>query len=186
LSGRSAFSRSGAPQPSLEAESARLRSTICRRARRWPFEGGTFNSQVLRQRFGLALAALEALVGRDEWNAVDAVAGVDARGFILAAGLAARMKKGFVPIRKAGKLPPPVERMEYRLEYGSGALEMQRGEGRLLLVDDVLATGGTLGAAAQLSSAAGYEVSALVVLIDLNIAGSPLWRGEKVRSVIQY
>src|ERR1700683_2526980 len=99
---------------------------------------------LLRAHFNATLDVLEALFDEREWSQVDALAGIESRGFILAAGLAARRGKGFVPIRKQGKLPPPVVDMEYTLEYGTGILEMQRGAGRLLLVDDVLATGGTM------------------------------------------
>lgn len=163
-------------------------SALVRNVPDFPQPGILFRdiSQILRQRFDVALDAMEALVSGEEWAPVDAIAGVDARGFILAAGLAARVGRGFVPVRKAGKLPPPVERIEHRLEYGSSALEMQRGAGRLLIVDDVLATGGTLQAAAELSQAAGYSVVGMLVLVDLNIAPAPLWRGHHVRSVIRY
>ena len=108
---------------------------------------------LLRDRFAATVAAMDALFTEADWAGADAVAGVESRGFILAAALAERRGKGFVPIRKKGKLPPPVVDIEYELEYGSGVLEMQRGSGRLLLVDDVLATGGTLRA----SSAAGMR-----------------------------
>ena len=100
---------------------------------------------LLRSQFAATLDAVEALFNEQEWNATDALAGIESRGFILAAGLAARRGKGFVPIRKSGKLPPPVEAVDYALEYGSGVLELQRGSGRVLLIDDVVATGGTMG-----------------------------------------
>ena len=100
----------------------------------------------------------------------DAVAGIESRGFILASALAERRGKGFVPIRKKGKLPPPVVDIAYDLEYGTGVLEMQAGQGSLLLVDDVLATGGTLAASVALSRQAGYAVCGIGVLIDIGIA----------------
>jgi len=117
---------------------------------------------------------------------VTKVAGIESRGFILASALAERRAKGFVPIRKKGKLPPPVVDIAYDLEYGTGVLEMQAGEGRLLLVDDVLATGGTLGASVALSRQAGYVVHGIGVLIDIGIA--PGFRCEEhvPRTVLQY
>jgi adenine phosphoribosyltransferase len=77
--------------------------------------------------------------------------------------------------------------MEYTLEYGTGILEMQRGSGRLLLVDDVLATGGTMRASAELCGLAGYEVGALLALIDLKLTGTPFnWREHALRYVVDY
>ena len=86
------------------------------------------------------------------------MAGIESRGFILGAALALHRRKGFVLVRKQGKLPPPVVDVAYDLEYGSGVLEMQRGHGRLVLIDDVLATGGTMTGAAELCLRAGYSV----------------------------
>lgn len=143
-------------------------------------------SPLLRRHFAATLEALDALVEAREWAAVDALAGIESRGFILAAALAARRTKGFVPIRKQGKLPPPVVGARYDLEYGTGVLEMQRGSGRLLLVDDVLATGGTMRAAAELSRSAGYEVCGLIVLIDLRLVPDFGWEQQRLRSVIRY
>lgn len=102
----------------------------------------------------------------------DLVAGVDARGFIIAAGVATTLGTGVMAVRKAGKLPPPVISREYSLEYGTAALEIPadgvelKGR-RVLLLDDVLATGGTLAAAADLFHAAGAEIIAAAVVLEL-------------------
>jgi len=141
---------------------------------------------LLRSHFTQAVDALDGLFDAAEWAATDTVAGVESRGFILAAALAERHRKGFVPIRKKGKLPPPVVDRSYELEYGSGVLEMQRGQGRLMLIDDVLATGGTLSASAMLAVDAGFRVELVGVLIDLGIAAGCRWQGRPVRSVIHY
>lgn len=140
---------------------------------------------LLRYQLPAAIDALGALIGPAQWAAIDAVAGIESRGFIFAAALATRHGKGFVPIRKQGKLPPPVINTPYQLEYGSGTLEMQPGSGRLLLVDDVLATGGTLAASADLAELAGYAVAELMVLIDLKLVDFR-WRERAALSVIQY
>ena len=101
--------------------------------------------------------------------------------------LAARRRLGFVPIRKAGKLPPPVHQLAYKLEYGQATLEMHQGRGRVVLVDDVYATGGTLMAGAQLCQQSGYEVQALLVLADLRLQSRPAdIPGLPVRSVFHY
>jgi adenine phosphoribosyltransferase len=103
--------------------------------------------------------------------AVDVVAGVEARGFLLAGAVACELGCGLVPVRKAGKLPPPTVHREYVLEYGTAAIEVpvQVLTGRrVLLVDDVLATGGTLRAAAQLIAEAGGSVAAFSVLLELS------------------
>lgn len=142
---------------------------------------------LLREQFQPTIDALELLLDAADWHQIDAIAGIESRGFILAAALAARRGKGFVPIRKQGKLPPPVVDIAYALEYGSGVLEMQRGAGRLLLVDDVVATGGTMRAAAELCGHSGYKVGALIALIDLRLAGAPfVWREQALRYVIDY
>jgi adenine phosphoribosyltransferase len=91
-----------------------------------------------------------------------------------------------VPIRKQGKLPPPVVDAAYALEYGTGVLEMQPGSGRLLLIDDVVATGGTMEAAGDVCLAAGYEVIGLAALIDLQLGEEFRWRGQPLRAVLRY
>lgn len=143
-------------------------------------------SPLLRHHFADTVRALDALLTDAEWNTVDALAGIESRGFILGAALALHRRKGFVLVRKQGKLPPPVVDVAYDLEYGSGVLEMQRGHGRLVLIDDVLATGGTMTGAAELCLRAGYSVEALAALIDLKLVKDYRWRNLRLRAAIRY
>lgn len=117
----------------------------------------------------------------------DYIAGIESRGFILASAIAVKFGKGFLPIRKQGKLPPPVEFHAYTLEYGEGTLEMKKGKGRVIVIDDVLATGGTLDAAIKLCAKAGFDVKDAAVLIDLKYLNSYKWNGKDfVHSLVQY
>ena len=141
---------------------------------------------LLRDHFEATVDALDGLLSAQEWREVDALAGIESRGFILGAALAHRRQKGFVLVRKQGKLPPPVVDVAYDLEYGSGILEMQEGRGRVVLVDDVLATGGTMSAAADLCGRAGYELKALLALIDLGIVQDYSWRDLRLRASLIY
>ena len=103
-------------------------------------------------------------------GSVDIVAGIEARGFLIAGALARQLGCGVLPVRKAGKLPPPTVRRAYALEYGEAEIEVPLGllEGkRVLLVDDVLATGGTLRAAAELLAQAGATVTGMAVILEL-------------------
>jgi adenine phosphoribosyltransferase len=143
-------------------------------------------SPLLRLHFDATIAALDGLLSEVEWAAIDVVAGIESRGFIIGAAMAARRHKGFVLVRKKGKLPPPVVDISYDLEYGSGVLEMQRGWGRAVLVDDVLATGGTMSASAELCTRAGYHVTALATLVDLKIVADYRWRDLSVRAAAVY
>ena len=118
--------------------------------------------------FQQALAALAGVVAD---LAFDRVLAIEARGFILGAPLAVRLGKGFIPARKPGKLPLAVARQEYQLEYGQAAIEVHRdavGPGdRILIVDDVLATGGTSAAAAALVEQLGGQVAGFAYLIEI-------------------
>lgn len=120
-------------------------------------------------------AVIEALAaaGRDESGRpiVDKVLGMEARGFILAAPVALALGAGFIPVRKAGKLPRETHAVSYSLEYGDATLELHQdavaaGE-RVLLVDDVLATGGTVAATVDLARRSGAEVVGVAVLMEL-------------------
>ncbi len=120
-------------------------------------------------------SVVDALAGAFITAKIDRVLGVEARGFIVAAPVAYRLGAGFVPVRKAGKLPWEIEREEYVLEYGTDLLEMHRdavhpGE-RVLIVDDVLATGGTAAATARLVDRIGGEVIGFGFLLELAFLG---------------
>jgi len=112
--------------------------------------------------------------------------GIDARGFIFASALAIRFGGGVVMCRKTGKLPPPVTRKRYQLEYGTEWIEMKEGKGTAVIVDDVLATGGTLQATNDLAEMVGYDVVDNLVLIDLQYVPRLEVFGLEVKSLIQY
>ncbi|MCC7535193.1 MAG: adenine phosphoribosyltransferase [Deltaproteobacteria bacterium] len=116
-------------------------------------------------------ATLDIVAEEFAGQRIDAIVGIESRGFIFGASLASRMAVGFVPARKPGKLPVAVERVEYALEYGTDALEMHRdslGAGRrVLVVDDVIATGGTAWAACELVRRLKAEPVAVACVIEL-------------------
>ena len=112
--------------------------------------------------------------------------GIDARGFIFASALAVYFGGGVVMCRKKGKLPPPVVSESYTLEYDTATLEMKEGSGTAVIVDDVLATGGTLRAVNHLAKKSGYDVKDNLVLIDLKYVPTVVDLNLKVRSLISY
>lgn len=135
--------------------------------------------------------AIDELVDRFAGAVVDRVFGMEARGFIVAAPVAYRVAAGFVPVRKAGKLPWAVVREEYRHEHGIDQLEIHRdairpGE-RILVVDDVLATGGTAAATCRLVEELGGTVVGVGVLIEIeHLAGRDRLIGRRVESLARY
>jgi adenine phosphoribosyltransferase len=130
--------------------------------------------------------AIEDLLTQFNLDEVDAFVGVESRGFIFASAMALSSKKGFIPLRKAGKLPPPVLKKSYELEYGSATIEMKSGQGRVVIVDDVLATGGTLRASIELCEQSGYEVVDVGVFINLKFLNSMTFKDRSIKSLIQY
>ena len=135
--------------------------------------------------------AVDALVDGFPGSRVDRVVGVEARGFIFASAVAYRIGAGLVPVRKAGKLPWAVVREEYDLEYGSDKLEIHRDaihpDERILIIDDVLATGGTAAATARLVETLGGVIAGLGFVIELDGLGGRAHLGERpVKALLHY
>jgi len=135
--------------------------------------------------------ALELMAAPFGGSKVRRVVSIESRGFLLGAPIALLLEAGLVPIRKPGKLPAARGRVEYALEYGTDALEMHRdavGLGdRVLIVDDVLATGGTAEAAAKLVRAHGAQVVGFTFLIELDfLKGRERLRNERVEALLHY
>ncbi|WP_227429571.1 adenine phosphoribosyltransferase [Psychrobacter sp. I-STPA6b] len=124
---------------------------------------------LLRNHVDQVIDALLAALPEGLLDEVDCLAAIEARGFVFASLLAGRLGKGIILLRKQGKLPPPVANKSYALEYGKDTLEMQDDlpRAKVLLVDDILATGGTLTTAYELCCSAGHDVAAALVLLDL-------------------
>lgn len=162
-----------------------LRSTI-RQIPDWPIQGVTFQDltglMAHGQAFGSAIAELDARLGE---TAIDEIVGIEARGFPYGAALAQVRGAGFITVRKPGKLPGAVHAQEYALEYGTATLELHQdalGPGRqVVIVDDVLATGGTAAACIDLVRRTGAEVLALLVVMEIaGLAGRELCSARDV------
>ncbi len=145
---------------------------------------------LLRDPSGLNVA-IDRLSTPYAGQGIDVVIGIESRGFILAAPVAERIGAGFIPIRKPGKLPAKTVKESYALEYGQDALEIhadaiEKGQ-RVLIVDDVLATGGTAAAAVELVKKLGGDLHGLAFLIELlSLSGKTKLDGQQVYSVLQY
>jgi len=136
-------------------------------------------------------AAVDALCDGFTGVGIEYVAAVEARGFIFGAAVAEKLGAGFVPIRKKGKLPFETESVSYDLEYGTDTLEVHRdaveNRGKVLMVDDLLATGGTMAAACKLIEKIGGHVAGIVFLVELaNLCGREKIADYKVKSIISY
>jgi adenine phosphoribosyltransferase len=157
-----------------DADLTRLITTLIRNVPDYPQPGVVFKdiTPLLAdgEAFGAVVDALAAT-----YAPVDKVAGIEARGFILAAPVACALGAGFVPIRKKGKLPATTLTQDYQLEYGTATIEVHTDafepSDRVLIIDDVLATGGTARATADLVRRAGAHVAGIAVLLELSFLG---------------
>ena len=135
--------------------------------------------------------SIDAMCEPYEKGSIDLIVGIESRGFILGAAMADRLGAGFVPVRKLGKLPGPTIRESYSLEYGTDSLEVhddaiQKGQ-RVLIVDDLLATGGTAKAVLNLVRRLGGDVQGLAFLVELDfLPGRQKLDGEKLHVVVHY
>jgi len=145
---------------------------------------------LLKDKAGYA-TLIDVLAERYIGKGVDLILGMEARGFIFGPALAYRLSAGFVPVRKPGKLPAATTRVEYDLEYGSNILEVhedaiEKGQ-RVLIVDDLLATGGTAEATAKLATKLGADIAGLAFVVELDfLKGRDKLRGYDVYSVLHY
>jgi adenine phosphoribosyltransferase len=139
----------------------------------------------------LFAASVDLLADGFEPGAVDVVVGIDARGFIFAAAAALKLQTGFVPVRKKGKLPYKTYEQEYALEYGTATIAIHadalKPGSRVLLIDDLLATGGTAAAATALIQKLGATILGISFLIELKfLNGRDRLKGQTVRSLVVY
>jgi adenine phosphoribosyltransferase len=134
---------------------------------------------------------IDALVERYRDQSIDLVAGIESRGFIIAGVIAHQLGKGFIPIRKPGKLPAETFRVDYELEYGKDAVEMHKDSvvkgARVLVVDDLLATGGTMKAACDLVEKAGGTVVECAFIVDLpDLGGREKLKKYQIFTLVEF
>lgn len=181
--------RCGAPAGASPDDVAAMLRRLVRDVPDYPQPGVIFKdiTPLLADPEGFAATIGALASGHDS---IDKVAGIEARGFILAGPVAYRLGVGFVPVRKSGKLPGPTHAETYDLEYGTATVEVHvdafaPGD-RVLMIDDVLATGGTAAATVQLIRRAGAEVVSLGVLIELGfLGGRARLPGLDIRSLLR-
>jgi adenine phosphoribosyltransferase len=168
----------------------RLINSLCATVPDYPKPGIVFKDLTPVFADGTAFKAVVDALVEPFKGQFDAVAGIEARGFLLAAAAAYATGTGVITVRKAGKLPREVFAEDYALEYGTATLELHttdlRAGSRVLILDDVLATGGTLGAAARLFDRCGVHVSGVGVVMELGeLRGRSALSGHRVRSLIR-
>src|ERR1700686_5276633 len=176
-------------QPRLDCEPLKR---LIREVPDFPKKGILFYdiTTLLKDKTGLA-TLIDALAEHYVKQDVDLVLGMEARGFIFAPALAYRLNAGFVPLRKPGKLPAATAKFDYALVYGTNTLEIHRdaiekGQ-RVLIVDDLLATGGPANATAKLASSLGAEIAGLGFVVELDfLKGRDLLKGYEVFSLLHY
>jgi adenine phosphoribosyltransferase len=158
----------------------------------WPRKGILFYdiTTLLKDKVGFR-QLIDALADEYAGKSIDRVLGIEARGFIFGPALAYRLGTGFVPVRKPNKLPAETSRVTYQLEYGNDTLEVHRDAvlpgDRVLIVDDLLATGGTAGACAQLARGLGATVAGAAFVVELEfLNGRSRLDGVEVFSLLKY
>jgi adenine phosphoribosyltransferase len=178
--------------PTVQAMNAEQLKRLIREVPDFPKKGILFYdiTTLLKDKFGFA-ALIDKLSEHYLNRSVDLVLGMEARGFIFGPALAYRLNAGFVPVRKPGKLPAETVRENYDLEYGTACLEIhkdaiQPGQ-RVLIVDDLLATGGTAEATAKLAASLGGEIAGLAFVVELDfLNGREKLKQYDVMSLLHY
>jgi len=158
----------------------------------WPKKGIMFRdvTTLIKDPEGLK-ETIDYLYERYKDKKIDKVVGIESRGFIFGAPLAYLLNVGFIPIRKPGKLPADVISEEYSLEYGTDKIEIHRDAidkgDRVLIVDDLIATGGTVGAARNLLKKLGAEIVECTFVVELtDLKGRDKLKGEKIFSIVEF